>query len=337
METHRSPVLAKISVIAPMYNEASHIEQFVADLAAQDLDRDLEILVADGGSDDGSVDRLRFAAAGHGLDVTVVDNPARSVAPGLNECIRRSSGDLVVRLDCHTRYPAGYLSGCVRASEETGAWNVGGALRATGRTRGERAVACAMDSPFGGIIWSRHLASHDPVDVDTVPYGAFRRCVFDVVGLFDEALVRNQDDEFNARLRGAGGRIVLDPRIRLDYVPRGSLRGVARQYYEYGLWKVPVMLKHRKVLSARSLAPIGFVWSAALLGVASLRSRRARALLATETAAYAACALFFSVRSVRRRGEEWSLLPSVVAVFPAFHAGYGVGMSHGWFRAASRR
>lgn len=329
--------IRRVSVVAPMYNEAAHIEQFVADLADQDLVRDLEILVADGGSQDGCAALLRSAADRLRLAVTVVDNPARAVAPGLNECIRRSSGELVVRLDCHTRYPSDYLSACVAASEESGAWNVGGVLTPEGRTRRERAVACAMDSPFGGIIWSRHLASGDRVEVDTVPYGAFRREVFDAAGLFDETLVRNQDDEFNARLRAAGGRVVLDPRIQLRYVPRGSLRGVARQYYEYGLWKVPVMLKHRRVLGARSLAPIALVGSVLGLAAAAPWGRTARAALALEVGAYVGCAACFGFRAIARRDESPSLLPEVMAVFPAFHVGYGIGMCHGWIRAATGR
>jgi succinoglycan biosynthesis protein ExoA len=240
----------------------------------------------------------------------------------------------VVRLDCHTRYPPEYLARCVRASEETGAWNVGAPVVPRGRTRMERAVAYAMDSPFGGIGWTRASSNDEPTEVDTVTYGAFRREVFDHIGLFDEALVRNQDDEFNTRILGAGGTIVLDPRFTLFYVPRGSFRGVVRQYYEYGLWKVPVMLKHRRVLSARSLAPIALVGSFAGLAALGLVSRRARRLLALEAAGYGAAAVGFAARRVATDGD-WALLPRVAAVFPAFHLSYGTGMAHGWLRAAA--
>ena len=325
----------RISIVAPMRNEAAHIDAFVADVAAQDFEGELEIFVADGASTDDSVARLEAAAARHGLKLTVVPNPQRWVSHGLNACIRRASGDLIVRLDCHSRYPPDYLRRCAIAAEETGALNVGGLFEPIGRTRMERAVACALKSPFGGVHWTRDTGSRERVDADTVPYGAYRPEAFELAGYFDESLVRDQDDEFNLRLRLRGGRVVLDPAIRVLYTPRGSLRKVFRQYYEYGLWKVPVMLKHGQVVSARSMVPCTFVASVALLAPASLVSRGARLLLAAETAAYASCALGFGAFSAARDGEL-RLLPRIVSVYPAFHAGHGVGMLHGWLRAMRR-
>ena len=330
-------VIRRISAIVPMLNEADHVEGLVATLDGQDWQGELEVLVADGGSTDGSVELLRAAAERVGLELDVLPNPARWVSHGLNACIRAASGDLVVRLDCHSRYPLDYLRRLAAAAEETGAWNVGGVVIPEGRTEMERAVACAMDSPFGGIGWTRHRSTDGRVEVDTVTYGAFRPEAFERAGGFDESLVRNQDDEFNARLRSAGGRIVLDPQIRTYYVPRGSLRGVFKQYYDYGLWKVPVMRKHRRVLSVRSLAPIGFVGSLALLGATAPRSARARRLLAAEVGLYAAGALAAAVASARSREEPTTLIPRIAGVFPAFHIGYGLGMIAGWARALGTR
>ena len=326
----------RISVIAPMRDEAANVDSFVADLDAQDFAGELEVLVADGRSTDDSVERLRAAAARAGLELTVLDNPAGWVSPGLNLCIARAGGDLVVRLDCHSRYPADYLRRCAELAESTGAWNVGGRVVPRGETEMERAVACAMDSPFGGIGWTR-MGGAEPVEVDTVTFGAFRPEAFERAGVFDEELVRNQDDEFNLRLREAGGRIVLDPTLTVDYRPRGSLRGVWRQYYEYGAWKVPVMLKHRQVLSLRSMAPLAFLASLAALAALSVFSRAARVVLAAELAAYLAGAAFFGARAVRGRGEPLTLAPRVACAFPAFHLSYGIGMARGWLAAAFRR
>jgi len=331
----RSPI-TRISVIAAMYQEAEHIEGLVADLADQDFAGHVELLIADGGSSDGSVELLRAAAQRHGLALTVIENPERWVSFGLNRCVRAARGELIVRVDCHSRYPADYLRRCAVAAEETDADNVGGVLTPLGRTWMERAVATAMDSPFGGAHWSRH-GSSARVEVDTVPYGAFRLQAFERAGLFDESLVRNQDDEFNLRLRRAGGRIVLDPRIRLFYVPRGTLARVFRQYYEYGRWKVPVMVKHGRVVSARSLAGGGFVLSNAVLATAAPWLRAAAWLLAFQTAVYLAAAVGFGAAAVHRRRESWRVLPRTVAIFPAFHLGHGIGMLHGWVRAAVGR
>ena len=349
----------KVSIIAPMLNEAEHVEHFVADIAAQDFDGTVELLVADGGSNDGSVERLREAAKNHGVGLTILMNPAGWVSQALNSCIEQAEGDLLVRLDCHSRYPSDYLRRCITAAEETGALVVGGVIVAEGHTEVGKAVACAMDTPFGGIGFyrvfdgdagpfdrlagafgfrrARDRSEGGRVETDTLTFGAFRPEAFQRVGFFDESLRRNQDDEFNLRVRLSGGRVVLDPAIRVHYTPRGTFRGVFRQYFEYGYWKVPVMLKHRQLPGPRSLTPPAFVASLGILLAICTRFRVARWLLAMEMTAYAALALASGAASVRRRRESWLLLPLVVAAFPAFHLGYGCGMLYGFLRSARSR
>ena len=117
-----------------------------------------------------------------------------------------------------------------------------------------------------GVRGAPRDAAAGRVETDTITFGAFRPAAFELAGLFDESLRRNQDDELNLRVRAAGGRVVLDPSIRVRYTPRGSLRGVFAQYFEYGYWKVAVLWKHRQPPSARSLAPLAFVTSLAALG-----------------------------------------------------------------------
>ncbi|MCD6726096.1 MAG: glycosyltransferase family 2 protein [Solirubrobacteraceae bacterium] len=330
-------IVGAISIVVPMRDEREHVDRLVASIAAQDFRGEVEMLVADGGSTDGSPERLRDEAERLGVELTLLPNPQRWVSHGLNIAIARARGDLIVRMDCHAAYPSDYLSRLAAAAEETGAWNVGGVVAPEGRTPTERAVACAMDSPFGGIGWTRSAARNGRSEVDTVTFGAFRPEAFRHAGLFDESLLRNQDDELNLRLRRAGGRIVLDPAITVGYTPRGSYRKVLRQYYEYGLWKVPVMRKHRQVLSARSLAPLGLVASTSLLAVLAPVSRAARRALTAELGLYGSLAALAAAASVRRRGEPPTLLPRVAAAFPAFHLGYGAGTAAGLLRAALRR
>lgn len=279
--------------MTPMLNEAEHVETLVQDIAAQDFPGEIEVLVADGGSTDGSAERLLEAAERAGLNFTVLPNPARWVSSGLNACIRRATGDLIVRLDCHARYAADHLRRHAELARETGAWATACVVVPTGVTVSERAVACATDSPFGGAHWSRHNAGSEPVDVDVAWCGAFLPEAFRRAGLYDETLVRNQDDELTLRFRRAGGRVVLDPTIRAYYVPRGSHWRAFRQYYEYGFWKIPVMRKHRRVASARSLAPMAFVCSLGALALAGGVSSKARRLLAAEAAVYAGAAAAF--------------------------------------------
>jgi GT2 family glycosyltransferase len=317
-----------------MYNEAAHIEEFVSDLASQDFAGEYEVLVADGRSSDDSVARLRAACSAAGLTLTVVDNPDRWVSHGLNACIRATSANLIVRMDCHTRYPPQHLRLSALAAEETGAWIVGGLTLPVGRTTIERAVALAMSSPFGGVHWTRHAASRTRVEVDTVHCGAYRPEAFRRAGLFDEALPRNQDDDLAFRIRAAGGTVVLDPAIRSHYIPRGSLRGVLRQYYEYGYWKVAVTRKHGRIISGRSLAPPAFVGTLALLALVSPGVRVARRWLVGELALYASLATGFAIAAARSQGESARLVPRVAAVFPTFHFAYGLGTAVGVLRRA---
>lgn len=323
--------IESVSIVLPMRDEREHVAGLVSSLAGQDYSGPLEIIVGDGGSTDGSVELLQEHARRAELDLRVIvaDRASGSTSENLNRCIRAATGDLIVRMDCHSVYPPDYVRACVAASSETGAWNVGGTVRAQGHTRMQRAVAAAMTSPFGGIGWTRHRSVDGRTEVDTVTFGAFDPEAFRRAGMFDTELVRNQDDELNLRLRRSGGRIVLDPAIRMTYTPRGSLPAVFRQYYEYGLWKVPVMLKHRRPLTLRSLAPLTFVGSAGLLAALAPTTATARVLLALELVSYAALATGFAVSAARRAGDA-QLMPRILAAFAAFHLGYGIGMARGW-------
>jgi succinoglycan biosynthesis protein ExoA len=334
-EADRGSRVKKISLVIPMLNEAQHVEGLAADVDAQTYVGELEMIVADGGSTDGSAPLLRDACVRRNIPLTIIDNLHGSVSHALNLCLKRATGELIVRLDCHTRYPPDYLERLASTSAATDAWNVGAVVEVEGESTIERAVACALDNPFGGANWNRQSTATAPVEVDTVSFGVFRKIAFERAGTFDEDLVRNQDDEFNLRLRRAGGRVVLDPSIRVRYRPRGSFRSLARQYYEYGYWKVVVMAKHRRVLSARSLLPVSLVASLALLGLAAPLSQPAWWLLLGEVVAYTSLAIVFGARGIARRRESWSLLPLVLVAFPVCHLSYGFGMLGGVIRAAT--
>ncbi len=332
----RNPV-DRIAIVAAMRNEEEHIEALVRDIAAQDFTGHLTVIVADGQSSDRSLELLRREAGRAHLPLVILDNTQRWVSPGLNACISRATGDLIVRLDCHTRYPPNYLSRLAALAEETGAWSVGGRVHPVGTTVLERSVACATDSPLGGAHWTRHQGGSEPVEVDTVYLGAFRRVVFERAGLFDEALVRNQDDDLSLRIRLAGGTIMLDPSLVVSYLPRGSLPALFRQYFEYGRWKVAVMRKHRRLLSGRSLAPATLVTSIGVLSVLAGFLPAARVALATLVGLYALAVLCFSTIAVRKRREPFPLLPRAAVAMATMHFGFGIGTLTGLLRALRDR
>jgi succinoglycan biosynthesis protein ExoA len=325
--------IRRISIISPMRNEADHVEGLIADIADQDFDGEIKVFIADGRSTDDSIDRAKRAAEEHGVALTILDNPDKWVSSGLNACIRHSDGELLVRLDCHSRYPRNYVRRCALVSEETGADVVGGIFVPRGRTRHERAVACAMDSPFGGVHWARNSSQGVRRDADIAVYGAFKPRAFEFAGFFDESLMRNQDDEFTLRLRRLGGRVVLDSSIHVYYTPRSTLRGVFRQYFQYGFWKVPVMLRYHRASSLRSLAPIAFIGTVVLAGALAPLFAAARWLLLAECCSYGFASVVFGIRAVRNSGERMSILPRVLAVFLTFHVSYGSGMVAGFANA----
>lgn len=243
-----------VSVVMPIRNEAPHLERAVEAVLAQGYPGPFEICLAVGPSDDGTeaiADRL---AAEH-PEVTVVANPAGLTPAGLNAAIRATTGEVVVRVDGHARLSAGYVRRAVETMQRTGAVNVGGVQHAVGHTPFEQAVALAMTS-WAGTGGARFHVGGEEGPVDTVYLGVFDRAALEAVGLFDEGLVRNQDYELNIRLRRAGGIVWFDPTLRVEYRPRGTWTGLARQYAEYGQWKAEVARRYPGSVKARQVAPV---------------------------------------------------------------------------------
>jgi glycosyltransferase involved in cell wall biosynthesis len=309
-------------VIAPCRNERAQVEGFVADALAQRLPAGwtLELIVADGASDDGTRERLAALAAAEPR-LRLVDNPQRIVAAGLNRALAVARGEVVVRMDVHTRYAADYVAQCLATLARTGADNVGGPWRAEGRGPWGRAIAAAFQSRWAaGGARSRALTHEGPVD--TVYLGCWPRASFERWGGFDETLVRNQDDEHNLRIVAGGGRVWQNPAIRSVYQPRESLAAFARQWLQYGYWKPFVMRKHRRVAAWRHLLP--GAWVAALLAAALAAPLGAGALpLLALAGAHAAAVAALAARAAA--GAGWALLPRIALVVATQQLAYGAG------------
>jgi glycosyltransferase involved in cell wall biosynthesis len=315
-----------VSVIMPVCNERAHIVPCLEAVLRQDYPAHrLEVLVAEGRSNDGTAEVLREWAA-RDERLRVIDNLQRIVSTGLNAAIRAARGSVIVRMDAHTQYATDYVRECVAALSASRADNVGGPWVARGQSYVGRAVAAASHSPFAVGGGRCHDSGHEG-PVDTVYLGCWRKTTLERFGLFDEELVRNQDDEHNLRLTRAGGRVWQSPRIRSWYTPRGSLTGLFRQYMQYGYWKVRVIQKHRLPASPRYLVPGLFVLTLALLAATAPFSTLALAAWAGLAGLYLSCLLAASVLTSRRAGLD--LLPVLPAVFCCYHFGYGVGFLRG--------
>jgi glycosyltransferase involved in cell wall biosynthesis len=317
-----------VSIAIPCRNEAAYIADCLDSILASDYPRDrLEILVVDGYSDDGTREILCRYEAEHPR-ITVLDNPQLSAPAALNVAIRASTGSVVLRMDAHVLYPPDYVRSLVEGLKQTGADNVGGVLETVPAedTPIARAIALGLSHPFGvGNSYFR-TGTRERREVDTVPFGCYRREIFDQIGLFDEELIRNQDDEFNFRLISRGGRVLLLPDVICRYFARRSFRQVARMYYQYGYFKPLVARKVGRVMTLRQLVPSLLI--ATLLSSAALSAwvPGAGAAFAFITATYTVFVLGCSAAAA---GLDLRCGLALAAVFPILHFSYGFGFIRG--------
>jgi succinoglycan biosynthesis protein ExoA len=253
---------ALVSVIIPCYNERDTIGLLLQAIEAQTypLDR-MEVVIADGMSEDGTRDVVTTYAQTHPkLSIRLVDNPDRIIPAALNRAIDAAQGDVIVRLDAHSIPRPDYVERCVEIMAETGAANVGGCweIQPSDKRWISKSIAVAAANWLGAGD-ARYRISGQPGEVDTVPFGAYRREWIQRVGPFDETLLTNEDYEFNVRLRKAGGIIWFDPSIRSIYFSRAGLISLARQYWRYGYWKARMLRRYPGSLRLRQALPFLFV------------------------------------------------------------------------------
>jgi glycosyltransferase involved in cell wall biosynthesis len=321
--------MTPISMILPCRNEAQFIGPCLDTLLASRVPTEcLEILVVDGMSDDGTRSVVeRYAARYPGI--RLLDNPQRIVPAALNIGIAAATGEIIIRADAHALYPSEYVPRLVEALETTGADNVGGRIVTLPQNDSPEAwaIALALSHPFGvGNSYFR-IGSDAPRWVETVPYGCWRREVFDRIGGFDEELVRDQDDEFNYRLLRAGGRILLVPDVVSYYFARDSVRLTASMMYQYGYFKPLVARKIGRVMTARQLAPPALVLALLVGLVLAPFSGWVAVAWTTLIVSYALAIAAGALTAGRSRGLR--CVVSLLAVFPSLHLAYGWGYLRG--------
>lgn len=323
-----------VSVLIPIRNEGNYISQCLQAVTRQDYPSDLfEILISDGLS----TDNTRSLVADwmkNDSRIWLFDNPKQIVPTGMNILIPKANGKILIRVDGHCVIAPDYVSNCVRHLQQDGVDGVGGPMRSIGENFVSQVTALAMSSKFGVGNSSFRTETGQTKLADTVPFPAYTREIIQKVGLYDEELVRNQDDEYNYRIREAGGKILLAEDVKSEYYSRGSLIKLWKQYFQYGFWKVRVLQKHPRQMSLRQFVPLAFVLALILTLLLSFLVSWGWLALLILLAAYLLANLAASINTGSGQGfKKLLLLPLAFAII---HLGYGLGFLVGLFKFWNR-
>ncbi len=312
-----------VSVVAPCRNESGFVGKAIETILQNDYPEDLmEVLVIDGMSSDGTRDIVK-AMMQQDSRIRLIDNPKKIVPSAMNIAIRESRGDYIIRIDCHSSFAPDYISKCIEVSRRTKAENVGGywITLPGANTDVARAIAAATSCGFGVGNAMFRLAGQER-EVDTVPFGTYRRSIFEQVGYYDERLVRNQDIELNSRIRKAGGKIVISPEIKLNYYNRATYSGLWQQSFNNGLWNPYTIWLVGSGLYLRHFVPMFFVLGLVTFIIGAFFWWFFKWILLGYILFYLSTATVFSIRSARRTKTSAIL---VLWSFVVLHVAYGLG------------
>jgi len=242
-----------VSVILPILNEERDLNQCITAILQQDYPADIEIILALGPSTDKTTLIAEKLSAAD-KRITLVNNPSGQTATGLNLAIKKSSYEILCRIDGHSEISSTYIKTAVEIINNQGAVNVGGLMFADSEKGLQRTIAQAMRSKLG-VGSSKFHTGGSAGESETVYLGTFKKSAVLAVGGFDERYIRAQDWELNYRLRKNGGLIWFDPRLVVTYRPRNTFRKLAKQYFQYGRWRRVITRQHQNTMNFRYLAP----------------------------------------------------------------------------------
>lgn len=322
-----------VSIICPVFNEEKFIERCINSILGQDYPKELmEVLYVDGMSTDrtrsiimGCVEKYTF--------IRLLDNPSRIVSPALNIGILNSAGDVIIRLDGHCSYPSNYISRLVHELYYFKADNVGAVLNTLPAydTSICRAIAIGMSHRFGVGNSLCRVGADKVVQTDTVPFGCFKRNIFDKIGLFDLDLIRNQDDEFNARIIKNGGKIFLIPDLVVNYYARDKISKMAKMFYQYGLFKPLVNKKLGSPATIRQFFPVLFLLGL-FIGIPLSYINNSLAIIYwVVILLYCILISYFSLEEMKK-WKDWKLILLLPLTFFTIHVSYGWGYLRGIYK-----
>lgn len=314
-----------VSVIMPIYNEEKYIENCIVSLLKQNYpQKQMEWIFVDGCSKDETRKIVESYMEKYPSLIKLYNNPNKTVPYAMNIGIKCALGKYIIRLDAHSEYSDDYISKCVYYLDTTDADNVGGVADTKSKGFVGSAIALMLSSKFG-VGNSQFRTNGKSGYVDTVPFGAFRREVFDKYGMYDERLTRNQDNEMNYRIRKNGGKIYMAEDIRLSYYCRDSISGIANMAIKNGKWNVITMRLCPGAMSTRHFIPFVFLISLMIMPVLSIFSSIFGLLFMMEIGLYLFLNLIFSIRAA----NAIKYIPILMILFPIFHVSYGFGSLSG--------
>lgn len=319
-----------ISVICPIYNEEKYIAKCIDSVLAQDYpQKDVEVLFVDGMSNDRTREIINQYMRDYPF-IQLIDNPKRIVPYAMNIGIDKAVGEIIIRLDAHAVYPTNYFSKLVEGLHRHHADNVGAQCRTLPVNQSATAIAIAeaLGSSFGVGNSMFRIGITEDIETDTVPFGCFRKEVFDKVGLYDTELIRNQDDELNARIINHGGKIVLLADVIFDYYARDTYAKLYKMYYQYGLYKPLVNKKLGNPATLRQFIPPLFVIGIVLGGILSILVPYLYIPYIAILLLYLIVGTTIGVRTAKNN-KRFSLIFLMPLTFVILHTAYGIGYIHG--------
>lgn len=322
-----------VSIICPILNEEKFIKNCIESIISQDYPIDFfEILFVDGMSNDATRIKVQQCSQKY-TNVKLLDNPYKVVPHALNIGIRASKGSIIIRIDGHCEYPTNYISVLVDHLIALKADNVGGVWNTlpANQTILCKAIAIGVSHPFGIGNSLHKIGAKEIIETDTVPFGCFRKEIFERIGYFDEELIRNQDDEFNARIIKNGGKIFLVPNLAIDYYARDTVSKMSKMFNQYGLFKPLVNKKVGSPATLRQFFPFLFVTGLIIGGILSFVGIHFLIIYAAVLVIYFLLSLYFSsVEALKQKNTK--LLFLLPYIFFIIHFSYGWGYLIGIFR-----
>ena len=325
-----------VTVVMPVRNEADYIAGSLGAVLEQDYPSErMEIIVADGMSTDATREIVRSLQSRF-PNVRLMDNPGKIAPTGLNRAIAHARGDIIARVDGHCEIAPDYIRRSVEHLQSGQADGVGGPIETIGETAVATVIATAMSSAFGVGGSAFRTVKGKTMLADTIAFPTYTRAVIERGGDYDEELVRNQDDEYNYRLRKMGAKLLLAADVQSRYYSRGTIKKLFKQYFQYGYWKVRVLQKHPRQMSLRQFIPPLFVASLLFSLLSACVSAYGLWLPAGIIGCYLLVDLVASARTAIKSNRFWLHLIFLPIVYLSLHLSYGLGFLFGLVKFASR-